>query len=97
MGLDKQIGPLLASIIRDPLALGRKPKASVPRALVGPVALRSSIHAAVVTIRPHRNDALSAATSIQSLSLVLVFDDTRYKIAVDRTLSQSGLSDRGYA
>ena len=33
------------------------------------VALRSSIHAAVVTIRPHRNDALSAATSIQSRSL----------------------------
>ena len=34
-----------------------------------PVALRSSIQAAVVSIRPHRNDALSAATSIQSLSL----------------------------
>jgi tetratricopeptide (TPR) repeat protein len=34
-----------------------------------PVALRSSIHAAVVRIRPHRNDDLSAATSIQSLSL----------------------------
>jgi hypothetical protein len=30
MGLDKQIGPL-ASIIRDLLALDRKPKASVPK------------------------------------------------------------------
>jgi hypothetical protein len=35
MGLDKQIGPLLASIIRDPLALGRKPKASVPKEAKG--------------------------------------------------------------
>lgn len=31
VGLDKQIGPLLASIIRDLLALGRKAKASVPK------------------------------------------------------------------
>ena len=34
MGLDKQIGPL-ASIIRDLLALDRKPKASVPKEAKG--------------------------------------------------------------
>jgi hypothetical protein len=44
---------------------------------------------------------LAGRTSEQELSVmpvaVLVFDDPRYKIAVDRTLSQIGLSDRGYA
>jgi hypothetical protein len=31
VGLDKQIGPLPVSIIHDLLALGHKPKASVPK------------------------------------------------------------------
>jgi hypothetical protein len=36
---------------------------------------------------PHRHDASSAATSIQSLSVPPVFGDRKYKIAGDRTLS----------
>jgi hypothetical protein len=46
----------------------------------------------------HVNERMRGATppNVYELS-VLVFDDPPYKIAVDRTLSQIGLSDRGYA